>query len=341
MNSKQKLIIDSSKGGNGDIWMRLVSFYAIAGVLTNYEIHLLIPVFLRKLAKYTFGDRIIISDEEDVSLIQLSYTNLGMLDLVKGISRGKRYISPYQRSVINDKKTKQVKDFINIPLFIIADFLGVVQVPAWKWLTSYQGYLDIIGIKKLRKVGYEQFIAQLQADYESIYAKLNGQIPVSSELQLPSDLKENIIVFPNGTSRQFMPVWWAKQNLPGAYYAFYNNDPDANEFKEAGLKTIAFYGPGDIISLSHFSKWTVSTDSFPSHLLQYSSKKCTVTLTEALKSKIISPVFKGLVVDSLVACHPCLHMARKVQPYCAAGFMECQNWKNTTYTQNIINSLPY
>jgi hypothetical protein len=261
---------------------------------------------------------------------------------VKGISKGKRYISPYQRSVINDKKNKQFKDSINILLFTIADFFGVVQVPSLKWITVYQGYLDVIGIKKLRKISYEQYIAQLQSDYELIYTKLNSNIPVSSELQFPGDLKEKIVIFPTGTSRQFIPVWWAKENLPDAYYAFFYKDKEADMFKAAGLKIVYFYKePGDIIALSHCAKWTISTDSFPSHLLQSASNKCSITITEVLRSRIISPVFKGQVIDAQVNCHPCLHLDRKNHPYCAAGYTECLNWKNKVYTENIINSITH
>lgn len=341
MDNRKKLFVDSTKGGNGDIWMRLVSFYAIAGVLTDLEIHLLIPGFLRELAKHTFEDRLIIADDNETDKFKLSYSNLGMRHLLKGISQGKQYISPYQRSVINDRKQKQLKDTINTWLFTIADVLGVVQVPAWKWIKVYQGYLDIIGIKKLRKVNYEQFITQMQADYDLVYNKLNSSLlPISPELKMPPDLKQSTVIFPTGTSRQFIPVWWAQQNLPNAYYAFFFKDPEADKFKTAGLKTVFFYKePGDIVALSNSAGWTVSTDSFPSHLLQYASNKCSITITEVLRSRIISPVFKGKVIDAEVTCHPCLHLDRKNHPLCAAGYSECQNWKSHVYTTNLVNSI--
>lgn len=340
MEKSKKLIINSSNGGNGDIWMRLVSFYVIAGILSNYEIHLLIPAFFKKLAQYTFGDRLIFIDAQNIDLVQFEYTNLGLKDLIKDISRGRRYISPYQRSVIRDKKKRKIKDIINITLFTITDFLGLIQVPAWKWIDAYQGYLDIIGIKKLRNVSYEQYLIQLESDSKIICSKLNAQLPISPELQLPYDLKDNIIIFPTGTSRQFVPVWWAKKYFPDAYYAFFYKDTEADLFKAAGLKTVFFYKePGDIIALSKLAKWTISTDSFPSHLLQYASNNCSITITEVLKSRIISPVFKGKVIDAQVDCHPCLHLARKVQPLCAAGFNECQNWKSALYTNDLINSI--
>lgn len=338
--SKRKLIIDSSKGGNGDIWMRLVSFYTVAGILNDFEIHLLIPPFLRKLAHYTFGDRLLIIDEEKANEVQLSYTNLGIVDLMKGIVFGKRYISPYQRAVIHDKANITIKDSVNVALFTVADIFGLVQIPKWKWINVYQGYLDIIAIKKLRKINYEQYLNQLESDYKIIFSKLNGHLPISDELFLPNDLNSNVLIFPTGTSRQFIPIWWAKKNLPDAYYAFFYKDKEADLFKSAGLKVLFFFKEaGDIIALSSSSKWTISTDSFPSHLLQYATNKCSITITEVLKSRIISPIFKGRIINSKVECHPCLHLDRQNHPYCAAGFTECQNWKSDAYSMDLINSI--
>jgi hypothetical protein len=337
MSNKRKVVIDTSAGGNGDVWMRLVSFYIIAALKPELELQVLVPGFLKNLAVYAFGNRmIILSDDTEA---EYCYTSMGIKDLIKGICSGEKYIAPYHRSVIHDKRNREFKDYVNILLFNLANYLGVVQVPAWKWIEVYQGYMDIIGLKMLRNISYEQYKEQLQEDYEHIYCKLNGNIPVSPELVFPEDLKDKVVVFPTGTSRQFIPVWWAKKYLPDAYFAFFFKDKDAIEFEQHGLKVINFYKePGDIIALSNASKWTVSTDSFPSHLLQYATKKCTITITEVLKSRIISPVYEGKVVDAQVSCHPCLHLERKSRPTCVAGYTECLNWKNVIYTQEIIKT---
>ena len=200
MTRKKKLTIDSLKGGNGDIWMRLVSFYSIAGLLPHLEISILIPGFLRSLAKYTFGDRLTILENSNEK-IRLQYSSAGMRHLIKGFAEGYRYILPYQRAVIKDKKKQQAKDNINILLFNIAQKLGFVQIPDWKWINSYQGYLDIIGLNVLKQVSYDFFVEQLCADFHLLHAKLNGNIPRSAELEIPGDLNQNILVFPTGTSR--------------------------------------------------------------------------------------------------------------------------------------------
>lgn len=339
VSKKQKLTIDSLKGGNGDIWMRLVSLYSIAGLITHLEIRILIPEFLRSLARHSFGDRLTILENSNEE-IRLQYSSAGMRHLIKGFVEGYRYILPYQRAVIKDKKKQQVKDNINILLFNIAQRLGLVQIPDWKWINSYQGYLDIIGLNVLKQVSYDVFLRQLFADFHLLYTKLNGNIPRSAELVIPGDLNQNILVFPTGTARQFIPVWWAEKNLPDAYFAFFYKDKGAAAFEKAGLKTIKFYHePGDIIVLANNASWTISTDSFPSHLLQSATKNCTITITEVLKSRIVSPAFKGKVADSVAACHPCLHLDRKNHPLCAAGHSECINWKSKLYTENILHSV--
>jgi hypothetical protein len=317
--------------------MRLVSFYAVQALKNDLRFEIVVPGFLRKLAEHTFGDRLTIVHDDLKS--DYYFTNLGMKDLLKGILSGKKYISPYQRAVIHDRKKKRIKDYVNIMAFNVADWLGLVQVPKWKWIEKYQGYLDVISLKRIRNISYEEFQNQLHSDYPKISAKLRRDVPISTELIIPEDLKENVLVYPTGTSRQFIPLWWAKKYLPDAYFAFFIKDADAERFRENGLKIIYFYKePGDIIALSHSSKWTVSTDSFPSHLLQSATNKCAITITEVLKSRVISPAFEGKIVDSQVNCHPCLHLERKAHPVCAAGYKECLNWKNQIYSANITKS---
>src|SRR5450432_3237693 len=337
MSEPFKIRIDSTAGGNGDVWMRLVSFYAVQGLKDDLKFEIVVPGFLRKLAEHTFGDRLTIVNDDLKS--DYYFTNLGMKDLLKGIIYGKKYISPHHRAVIYDKKERRIKDYANILVFNIADWLGLVQVPKWKWIKKYQGYLDVIGLKRIRNISYEVFKNQLLMDYPVTMSKLKENIPVSPELLIPEDMKENVVVFATGTSRQFIPLWWAKKHLPDAYFAFFIKDGDAERFKKNGLKIIHFYEePGDIIALSYSAKWTISTDSFPSHLLQSATNKCTITITEVLKSRVISPVFEGKVVDSEVPCHPCLHLERKGHPVCAAGYKECLNWRNQLYSENIIKS---
>jgi hypothetical protein len=336
---KNKLTIDSRSGGFGDIWMRLIGFHAMKA-LVPISFHLQIPAPLRQLADSVFGERLTILFDEIDYPTGLTYTSLGVRDLMKGIIRGKKYIVPYHRSVIHDKKNKDIKDFVNIELFNIANFLGLVNLPDWKWITVYQGYLDIIGIDQLKNIDYNLFHEQILFDYAYLHEKLSQLKPVSTNLNIPSDIKTKIIVFPTGTGRQYIPVEWAKMYLPEACFAFFYRDKDLQLFQQNGLRTVTYYGPQDIIVLGNLAKWTITTDSFPSHLLQYSTTKCTILLTGTLKSRIISPAFRGPVIDAEAPCHPCVHLDRGNHPLCSAGFKECLNWSNKRYTNNILESIP-
>lgn len=337
MSKKKSLHVDASTGGRGDIWMRLLGFYAIAGMRPDLDIQILVPEFLRPLAKVTYSDRIKIVDSKTPQM-KYSYSTLGIKDLIPGIIKGEKYIEPFHKNVIEDKKNKQFKDKINLVIFDLLDTFGIVHVPPANISKTYHGYLEIVSIKFLRYITWEMFSEQVRKDYPSIFAKLNGDIPLSPELIIPDDISQNIVVFPNGTSRQFVPVEWAKQHLPDAYYALFHKDNEVKIFKDAGLKVIPYYKePGDIIAIAKHAKWNVTTDSFPSHLLQTSNERCTVCITEVSLSRVISPGFKGVAVDSEAPCHPCVHLTRNVP--CAAGYMECLNWKNTKYTENILKSI--
>lgn len=317
--------------------MRLLGFYTIAGIRPDLDIQILVPEFLRPLARLTWGDRIKIVDAKTPQM-KYSYSTLGIKDLIPGILKGEKYIEPFHKNVIQDKKTKQLKDYVNLFIFDLLDLFGIVNVPPASISKTYHGYLEIVSIKFLRNISWEKYSEQVNKDYPEIFKRLNGDIPLSPELKIPADIRESIVVFPNGTSRQFVPVEWARANFPNAYYALFHKDNEVKEFTDAGLKVIPYYKePGDIIAIAKDAKWTISTDSFPSHLLQTANERTTVCITEVSLSRVISPGFKGKVVDSEVPCHPCVHLTRNVP--CAAGYMECLNWKNPTYTLNIVNSV--
>lgn len=334
---KNSLKVDSSTGGKGDIWMRLVALYSTAVLVPHLSIHVKIPTFLRGLAHYTFGDRLFISTKESTNF-DIIYTVKGLKDIWKEIVKGKHFVIPYQRAVFKDKKKKKPKDYLNKILFSLLDNVGLVSLPSWEIVEKYQGFLEIQGIKQFRHIEYRDFEKQLIDDYDVIINRLASGYPKSHNLILSGDFNESVVVFPNGTSRQFVPVWWAKKNMPDAYYAFFYKDEEAQKFQKQGLKTIYFYEePGDIIFLAQNAKSAITTDSFPSHLLQSAVRKSTVTITEVLKSRIVSPAFKGNVVDAVAPCHPCLHLARSIYPLCDSGFSECLNWKDQEYTSKVVN----
>lgn len=331
------LFIDSTVGGRGDLWMRLVGFYAMSALKPDIKIHLLIPAFIKPLANIVFGDRLIFEESKPKEM-KLTYNALGIRSLIPGFLKGERYISPFQRAILAERKNKGFKESLNLFLFECAETLNLVHMPLSKYKQSYHGYLETAALKPLKDISLEVFSEQVNKDYPIIYDRLNGNIPLSPELKVPDDISENIVFFANGNSRQFVPLWWAKENFPNAYYAIFHLETEYELFKSNGMKVIPYYKEtGDIVAIAKNAKWVICTDSFSSHVLQSANKNCTSLITEVVPSRVISPAFKGVVVDNEVACHPCLHSNRAVP--CEAGHFECLNWKNERYTQNIKNSI--
>jgi hypothetical protein len=334
---KQQLYIDATTGGRGDIWMRFIGAYAFAGLKPDIEIHLLVPEFIHQLASQIFGDKVQMHITDDEKKFNLSYSTLGFRHLFTELLKGKRFISPFQRINIKDKKQKQPKDYLNLFIFNTLDRLNLVNVPPSKWSRTYHGYMELVPLRPFRHVTYEQFSEQVRRDYPVIQSRLNGDIPVSPEFVIPDDLKNHNVIFPSGTSKQFMPPEWASIHYPNAYYAIFHRDMEVEQFEALGLKVVPYYKePGDIVMLSRHAKWTICTDSFPSHLIQSTTDRCTTLITEVEKSRVINPGFKGQVVDSEVSCHPCVRTGRGLP--CQAGAMDCNNWRNEIYTKNILSS---
>lgn len=337
---EKKLMIDARTGGNGEMWMRLVAFYAVAGLRPEFKIHVLMPEFLRKIGDIVFGDRLVMLSDEDAKDIKVEFTNLGFKDLIPKLGDGKTYVSPIQRTAARDKKgvSKGRILMIDATSFLF-DSLGLIHIPKFKWAATFSGFLEMVAYKPFRFMDYEMFIEQTKKDYQQLYDKLNGPLPLSPEFSVPADLKDHVLIFPTGTSRQFMPVEWAVKHFPNAYYAIFYRDKKLQQFADHGLKTVPFYKePGDLVELSKAARWTILTDSFHSHIIQSANERSTVLITELLAPRVVNPAYRGKIVDSVVTCHPCIHMTG--QPTCAMGHTNCLNWGNAVYTNNIVRSVP-
>ncbi len=101
IKKKHIIAIDSSAGGKGDIWMRLVGFYIFAGLHPEIDLRILLPPIFRKISTIVFGDRLTIMTDTDSKEGLLVYTSLGLITLLKGIVQGRKYIAPYQYSNTN------------------------------------------------------------------------------------------------------------------------------------------------------------------------------------------------------------------------------------------------
>jgi hypothetical protein len=329
------LSIDIRQGGLGDCWMRIVSFYIASLIKPNLEIHLVVPKPLVLASRQAFSSRLVINDCI-IDNLDFTYTSLGLRHLIPCSFRGFRFASPYGRIVIRDRNEWSFKDKLNWAAILIADKLGLVYTPPLNSLEFYQGYSEIVTLPPLRDIAYSVFQSQLRCSSLEILKSLQ-LAPTSPEYSPPTSVDGRVIVFPTGTGYQFIPLGWALEFLPGAVYAFFYKDPDLLRWSDAGLQTIAYYEqPGDILDLANRARLAISTDSFPSHFLQYTALNLVVLLTELPRSRVISPCFLGSVVDSSAPCHPCPHLERRGFPTCKAGFSECINWSSDSYRRRIL-----
>lgn len=329
--------IDIRQGGLGDIWMRLVSLYVASGIDNNFSINVIIPPKLFNAASCAFSDRLNLATTDNPSAI--IFTVRGLRDVLPSALLGRRYLSPYGRVVIRDSNVYSIKDRINSLALSISDRAGLVYSPPWETLSKYQGYSEIASLPGFRSISVESFYSGLLSDSVGIHFRLQ-KAPVSSKLKIPSNFSDQILVFPSGTGHQFMPLDWAAKNLPNATYAFFYQDRELSDWQLSGLKTVVFYEePGDILALSSEAKVTLSTDSFPSHFLQFSATNLVVLLAELPRERVVSPSFAGGVVEAVAPCHPCPHLERFGSPQCKAGHEICLNWHSPDYTNAILAAI--
>jgi len=335
IKTPQLIMIDTRKGGLGDIWMRLVAMYSLSKLVPQINLKVVVPEKLLSFSQFVLGDRLDLQCTELPKSIQ--FTSLGIRDLLVPVIMGQRFALPYARAVIRDRKSKSLKQFVNASLLSFFDTINLLQVPPLVATDEYQGYLESVALKRFRNTSPNEFYHQLSDDYAHIAGRIQDDaLPYSDSLQIPEDLATKTVVFPTGTGRQFMPAWWARKHLPDAYFAFFESDKDRKEYRDIGLRTVSFFRePGDILILARHAKYAIATDSFCSHLIQYSGRSnITILMTELAKRRVISPSFKGCVVDSLAPCYPCLHLARGASKLCQAGHLECLNWENPVYSLN-------
>ena len=315
------------------MWMRLVGFYAMAALRAETIFNLAVPQALETIALRALGDRLHISTEPSAGAV--TYSVRGLRDLLPQALDGRRFAAPYGRAVIKTWNRWTPRDRLNSFLYAIADRTGLVYSPPWDSLSAYQGYSETMLIPSLRGVALPDFIAQAETDHASIsqrireFARNCGN--AASELSAGT-----VMVFPTGTGRQFVPIDWARRNLPQAVFAIHNRDEERREWQNSGLKTVIYSTPGEIAAIGAVAAVTVTTDSFPSHILQYSGGNIVVLITGTERSRVVSPGFKGKVVDSVASCHPCPHLERRGFPKCKAGFQVCLNWNSAEYTEKVL-----
>jgi hypothetical protein len=205
-------------------------------------------------------------------------------------------------------------------------------------LQWYQGYSEIVLIPSLRNISPEEFNRQVAADAPHISHRIAG---LARESAAPgsSMVAGRVVVFPTGSGRQFIPLEWARENLPNAVFALHERDPDLQLWHGADLAVIVYSTPEQIAALGLMARVALTTDSFPSHVLQYSGAEVVVLITGTARFRVVAPGFRGQVVDAVAPCHPCPHLERRGFPKCKEGHEVCLNWELRTYTSKIMELL--
>lgn len=317
--------LDLRIGGFGDIWMRLCGLYSAAALRPDLHIVCIVPTPLRELARKVFGDRI--EQRDAPSNEALVFTNLGLRHLLPLALQGRRFVVPYHRRVVADWGKSSIKDFVNTSAFSLFNFFGYTQLPPWSSIDRYQGYFETISIARLRDITWEEFLSQARIDYPTICQRVRDSCTELCTHNFEIGTHE-VAVFPSGTAHQNMPVDWAKQYLGHAKFCFHESDSTQNSYRQQGLHVLTFSHPCDIVVIAQKAKTAISTDSFPSHLLQYSIEQAVLVLTEAPRERIVSPFFAGTVVESAAECTPCPHLERGQFRLCKAGYETCLTWRS-------------
>ena len=316
--------------------MRLVAFYAVAALKPELRIRATLPKALHSIALSGFGDRLEVATEADASAI--TYSVRGLRDLLPSALRGRRFAAPYGRVVIKDWNRWRFRDRLNSLSYALVDLCRLVYSPPWESLQWYQGYSEIVLIPSLRNISPEEFNRQVAADAPHISHRIAG---LARESAAPgsSMVAGRVVVFPTGSGRQFIPLEWARENLPNAVFALHERDPDLQLWHGADLGVIVYSTPEQIAALGLMARVALTTDSFPSHVLQYSGAEVVVLITGTARFRVVAPGFRGQVVDAVAPCHPCPHLERRGFPKCKEGHEVCLNWESRTYTSKIMELL--
>ena len=328
----EKLSVDLRAGGLGDVWMRLAGFHAAAALRPGLRVSAAVPDVLYDIASAGFGGRLEVATEAEAGAV--TYSVRGLRDLLPSALRGRRWAAPYGRVVIRDWNRWRVRDRLNSLAYAGADFCGLVHSPPWDSLAWYQGYSEIVLLPSLRMIKPEEFNCQVAADLPDISRRV-ARHAAACPVPGPESVDGRVVVFPTGSARQFIPLEWAKAHLGDAVFALHESEPDPGKWRDAGLAVVIYSTPAQIAALGRRARIALTTDSFPSHVLQYAGAEVVVLITEAARHRVVSPGFTGHVVDAVAPCHPCPHLERRAAPRCKEGHEVCLNWASPVYAAGI------
>ena len=297
--------------------MRLVGLYARAGIAPKASVTCLVQRELCSLALLCFGDRLTIR-ESGSGLPDWTVAQVGLKGALRALMSGHKLALPYHRAVHHAQSSTTIKTMVSTVGLDFLEALGTVCQPPWDSLLDYQGVSDIFMIPELKTVCPLLLKAQIEVDLNLIRGRMSKVVK-----RMPSC---TIAVFPSGTDMQQMPPEWAKEKLPGATYYFHVGDSLYELFASHGLACSQFDTPEQIAGIALSAHHCVTTDSFPSHILQSITDQCTILLTHQRASVVVHPAFRGSIRHSSAPCSPCIG-PRKNTLVCNQGYTQCVAWK--------------
>lgn len=326
MQTLNQLDLDSTVGGLGDIWMRLVALYSLAALNPNVGVRFRLPQPLLTAARAAFPDRFELTSSPLPGAYQ--FTHLGLRHLFFKVLQGERFASPFIRILQSERKQTRFKDSLNDRAFALLETTRRIKQPPLATVAAYQGFHELSMFGEL-SAAYPEFVGQAKRDLPGIRSRLQRQWPGTHHPAFAT------LVFPGGSAHQIMPPLWAKANLPAATFAFFASDPSRSEFEALGLASRTFKSTEDLLQLLAAAKRTLVTDSFPSHVAQTYTSAATVMLTEQVTARTVHPAFEGSVVPTTAPCAPCKHIAQSFGR-CEAGHEYCVTWLKPEYTNALL-----
>jgi hypothetical protein len=310
----------------GDVLMRLNALYALSA-LRAAPVTVVVNEALADLARTLYSPRLKVGTQVPSGMRPLTFTHLGLRRLVPAVLRGHRFVNPFVWELAAQTGRSGLKSRMNAVAFRALERMGRVHLPAAQYAGSYLGWTQVSALPVAAGIVETEIRAQLVRDLPELRARLQRLVPPETSARVTT-------VFPSGTSFQFMPASVAAELAGGAVrFAMHAADPYQEQLRAHGLRIVCFRDARELLQLAASSDFNISTDSFPSHLLQLYTSRSALLLSQAPRARIVHPGFDGFVVESPAPCCPCIHTTRSLKGLCAVGRASCLVWEDTNYLQ--------
>jgi len=319
----------------GDVLMRLNALYALSSLRGNLRIRVVVGGALLSLAETLYGSRLQIGTTTDSTAATYVFTHSGLRHLLPELLKGRRFINPFVRELAQQTGRSRWKGTLNVLAFRLLHHMDRVLLPRSDLGDSYAGWSQICGLPLALDIPYDQARAQLTRDLPQLRRRLRQLVPkAAGRCDAPT-------VFPSGTTFQVMPVALAVElaRRYGARFAFHSSDRYQDVYRAAGLDVVCFADTAGLLAVASASSRVVSTDSFPSHLLQLYSASTVVALSQRPSRHVVHPGFDGGIIESTAPCCPCVNHARAVTTVCPVGRVQCLVWTDEGYLRSLRDQL--